>query len=93
MPEFTELMIGTVAVVPLVAGLVQFLKKFGLDGVWNVVASVVLGIVFGALAYGIDQALIAAAWVPYIKWVVFALSVGFSAGGLYDMGKTRFGTQ
>lgn len=93
MPEFANLAIGSVAVIPLVLGIVQFFKKFGLDGNWNIVASVILGILFGGVAYGIDQALIAEAWVPYIKWVVFALSVGLGAGGLYDVGKTRFGTQ
>jgi len=93
MTEFAELAIGSVAVIPLVLGIVQFLKKFGLDGNWNIVASVVLGIVFGGLAYGIDQSLLPVVAIPYIKWAVYALSVGFAVAGLYDIGKTRFGTQ
>ena len=93
MSEFANLAVGSVLVIPLVLGLVQFAKKFGLDGNANIVLSVVLGIFFGGIAYGIDQALIAEAWIPYIKWAIFALSVGLGAGGLYDVGKTRFGTQ
>ena len=93
MSEFAELAIGSIAVIPLVLGIVQFFKKFGLDGNWNVVASVLLGILFGGIAYGIDQALLPAIWIPYIKWVVYSLSVGFAVAGLYDVGKTRFGTQ
>jgi len=93
MTEFANLAIGSVLVIPLVLGLVQFFKKFGLDGNWNIVASVLLGIFFGGIAYGIDQSLLPALWIPYIKWAVFALSVGLGAGGLYDVGKTRFGTE
>jgi hypothetical protein len=92
MSEFESLAIGGVLVMPLVLGLVQFAKKFGLDGIWNIVVAVGLGIFFGGIAFGIEEGLIAAAWVPYIKWVVFALSVGLGTGGLYDVGKTRFGT-
>jgi hypothetical protein len=91
MSEFGNLAIGSVLVIPLVLGLVQFAKKFGLDGNGNVVLAIVLGIVFGGISYGIDQSLLPTVWVPYIKWAVFALSVGLGAGGLYDIGKTRFG--
>lgn len=93
MSEFAELAIGGVMVIPLVLGIVQFLKKFGLSGNWNIVASVLLGVFFGGIAYGIDQSLLASAWIPYIKWVIYSLSVGLAVAGLYDVGKTRFGTQ
>lgn len=92
MSEFGELAIGAVTVIPLILGIVQFAKKFGLQGNGNIVLALVLGFFFGALAYGINEALIPAVWIPYIKWVVFALSVSVAAGGLYDVGKTRFGT-
>jgi 4-hydroxybenzoate polyprenyltransferase len=92
MSEFGELAIGSVLVIPLVIGIVQFAKKFGLEGNGNIVLALVLGFLFGGLAYGIDQSLLPELWIPYIKWVVFSLSVAISAGGLYDVGKTRFGT-
>ena len=92
MSDFSNLAIGGVLVMPLILGLVQFAKKFGLDGIWNIILAVVLGIFFGGVAFGIDEGLIAEGWVPYIQWVVFALSVGLGSSGLYDMGKTRFGT-
>lgn len=91
MSEFESLAVGSVLVIPLVMGLVQFAKKFGLDGNGNLVLAIVLGIFFGGIAYGIDQALLPELWIPYIKWAVFALSVGLGAGGLYDIGKSRFG--
>lgn len=93
MTEFAELAIGSVLVIPLVMGLVQFGKKFGLDGVWNMVVALLLGVLFGGIAYGINEALLPAEWIPYIKWAVFALSVGLGTAGLYDLGKTRFGTR
>jgi uncharacterized membrane protein YkvI len=88
-----DFVIGGVGVSFLVLGLVQFAKKFGVDGNWNVVLAVVLGFVFGGMAYGIDQALIPGDWVPYIKWVVTALAIGLASAGFYDLGKSRFGTQ
>ena len=91
MSEFESLAIGSVLVIPLVIGIVQFAKKFGLNGNGNIVLALVLGFLFGGLAYGIDQSLLPELWIPYIKWVVFALSTAIAAGGLYDVGKTRFG--
>jgi len=93
MESFAELAIGSVLVIPMVMGLVQFLKKFGLDGIWNMVASFIIAVALGGIAYGINESLLPAAWIPYIKWVVFALSVGLGSSGLYDVGKTRFGTR
>jgi len=82
-----------VLVIPLVMGVVQFAKKFGADGNWNLVIAFVAAFLFGGIAYGIDQALLPEMWVPYIKWVVYALAAALAASGLYDVGKTRFGTQ
>lgn len=93
MTEFSNLMVGTVAVIPLVMGLVQFAKRFGVDGNWNIVLALVFGVVFSGVAYGIDQSLIPVVAIPYIKWAVFALAGGLSAAGFYDIGKTRFGTR
>lgn len=93
MTDFETLAIGSVLVIPLVMGITQFAKKFGADGNVNMLIAFVTAIVFGGIAYGIDQALLPELWVPYIKWGVFALAVGFGATGLYDVGKTKFGTQ
>ena len=87
--------IGTVGVAVLVLGLVQFCKKLleplGLDGNWYIVLALLFGFVFGGLAYGVENTLIPAGWVPYIEWAVTALAVGLSAAGFYDLGKSRFG--
>jgi len=92
MTAFSGLAIGGIAIIAIIMGLVQFAKKFGLDGNWLILLALLLGFFFGGIAYGIDQALIPGGWVPYIQWVVFALAVGLSAAGFYDLGKTRFGT-
>jgi hypothetical protein len=92
MSEFGNLAIGSIFVIPLVMGITQFAKKFGADGNVNLIITFLTAIVFGGIAYGIDQALLPADVVPYVKWGVFALAVGLGASGLYDVGKTRFGT-
>ena len=53
--DFSDLMIGSIAVIPVVLGLVQFAKKFGLDGNGNIVLALLLGIAFGGLGYAMNQ--------------------------------------
>ena len=84
MSEFGELAIGAVTVIPLIIGIVQFAKKFGLQGNILVAVSVGIGAFFGAL---IEVAEIYPEILPWIKVVVYGLIMGLAASGLYDLGK------
>lgn len=71
----------------LIVGLVEFAKKFGLEGRSLSALAFGLGIVLTAIAYGIDTGLIPAGAVPYVEWVIVAIAGGPAAMGFYDLGK------
>jgi len=79
--------IAGVLILPLILGLVEFFKDYGITGKWSRLFSIVLGILFGSLWYAIEQGLIPEPLLPWISLVVFGLSFGLSAAGLYDLGK------
>lgn len=79
--------IAGVAIIPLVLGLVEFAKKFGVGGNAALALSVFLGILFSGLAYAFDQNMISEAAQPWVMLAVVALSGGLGAAGLYDLGK------
>ncbi len=82
-----EYSIAGVLIIPLVLGLVEMAKRLGVVGDWSMVLSVGLGVFFGSLLYGVNEGLIPAVYVPYLKWGVFSLGFGLAIPGLYDIGK------
>lgn len=82
-------LIGGVSLIVLVFGLVEFLKKTGLAGIWLTVASLVLGIIFG-LAYRIVQSGMPVTIPDWITIVIYGLVVGLTASGVYDFFDKRF---
>lgn len=82
-----EFSIAGVFIMPLVLGLVEFLKKFGVDGEYSTLAAALLGMFFGGLLYAMEQNLIPAVALPWIGVVVFGLAFGMSASGFYALGK------
>lgn len=88
--DYASFAIGGVAILPLVIGLVEFAKKFGLAGNALTGLSAALGFVFIALAYAIETGLMPEAAVPWIALVVVGLGGGLAASGLYDLGKKFF---
>ena len=79
--------IGGVSIGLLIAGLVEFAKKFGIEDKGSSALAFVLGIVLTALAYGVEGGLIPAEYTPYVQWAVVALAGGPAAMGYYDLGK------
>jgi hypothetical protein len=92
--DFASLAIGGVLLVPLVIGLVQVSKRLGVDGNWLIVEAFVLASGFGMLAYAINEGLVPALAVPWIRMVVVGLGsgvVGLVASGLVSFGKQVLG--
>lgn len=82
-----EYSIAGILIIPMVLGLVEMAKRLGVQGEWSTVLAVFLGIVFGSLVYGINEALIPEPIIPYIQWGVFSLGFRLSIPGLYKIGK------
>ncbi len=80
--NFPEISINNIAVIPIVIGLVQFMKKFGLSGEKLTALSAILGVAFGVL-YQVST--IYPQTQVVINVVVYGLAVGLSCSGLYDL--------
>ena len=79
--------IGGIAAAALIIGLVEFAKKFGLQGRACTALAFGLGVLFAAIGYGIQQQLIPPGAVPYLTWGIVALAAGPLASGYVDLSK------
>jgi len=86
--DFSKLAIGGVAIIPLIAGLVQVSKGLGLGGYWLKVEAFILGAIFAGLAGAMSFDLIPILAIPWIQVAFIALGGGVAGAattGLYDM--------
>ncbi|HUW09109.1 MAG TPA: hypothetical protein VM537_05230 [Anaerolineae bacterium] len=83
--------IGGVLLIPLIIGLVEFLKGQGLEGKRRLqLAAFLLGLPGLGVAGAIEEGLIPIAALPWIRVVIWALAGGVAACaamGLYDLTK------
>jgi len=84
MLNLNDLILPVVAVVPVIMGMVEFLKKFGLDGEKLTAASFVVGAVIALMAWAYVAF---PATQIYIQGAFIVLVGGMTACGLYDLGK------
>ena len=80
-----QLSIAGVLLIPLIAGVVEFCKKWGVTGRYAELLAVVLGVLLGSLWYMISQEIIPPEWLPYIGIPLFGLAFGLGIPGLYDL--------
>lgn len=85
--DYASMAIAGVAILPLILGLVEFAKKFGLQGNGCVALAMVLGIVFAGLGYAIESGALPEGAMFWVNMGVVGLSVGLASAGLYDLGK------
>ena len=77
--------IGTIEIVALTLALTEALKSiFNVQGKWNRVVSLVIGIVLTSISYGISNGLVQPEYIPYIEWFVISIAGGLGAIGLFD---------
>ena len=81
------MVIAGISIMALVVGLVEFGKKFGLQGKGCIALAMVLGVAFGALSYAIEQSAIPTVALPYVEIAIYGLAFGLASAGLYDLGK------
>jgi len=82
---FDNIMVAGIPLLAFVLGLVQFIKGFGLSG--NIVRALSMGV---GVLLGVGYQFSVAAPVEFAGWfavVVFGLSLGLVASGLYDAAK------
>lgn len=76
--------IDGISIILLIVGLVELVKKFGVEGNKLTAISVVVGIVVG-VGFKLYNMIPAAA--PWIEVAVVGLAFGLAATGLYDLAK------
>lgn len=82
---------AVVAGVPLIfviVGLVEWLKKLGVTGIWLTISSMVIGLLLGVGYYiTVGRPPIGDPWLMWGYWfavIIFGLAMGVVASGLYD---------
>lgn len=88
--DIMKLAIGGVAIIPLIAGLVEFSKRLGLKGNLLTVEAFMLGALSAGVAGAIGLDLIPAIALPWVQVAFIGLAggvAGVSASGLYDLAK------
>lgn len=84
--DFSNAIVAGIPLVLVVIGLVEWIKRFGVQGAALNVASLLIGLIAG-IAYQISIAMP----VDFSGWfgaAIYGLALGLVASGLYDAGKS-----
>ena len=86
--NFDTLLVGTVPLMIVIFGLVEFIKSLGVSGKALTIVSLVLGVAFG-LAYQFSTAGIPVAFVGWFEASIFGLAIGLVTSGFYKFADSR----
>lgn len=82
--DFSDAVVSGVPLIVLIGGLVEFAKKFGLEGEAATALSGALGLVFGA-AYQISTSGVPMEFAGWLSLVVYGAGMGVVTSGVYDV--------
>ena len=85
----STLLVGSVPLVVVVFGLVEFIKSLGLKGKALTVLSLVIGILLG-LGYQVAEVGSPAGFTGWFEAGIFGLVIGLVASGFYKFANDRF---
>jgi hypothetical protein len=85
----TTLLFGSVPIMLVIFGLVEFVKSLGVIGRWLTVVSLLLGLVLG-FAFRLASAGIPIDFSGWFGAVIFGLAIGLVASGFYDFANARW---
>lgn len=83
--------ITTLATIPAVLALVELAKRFGVEGRWNMLLAVLLGVFIQVGEYAV-YAVDGYSAVGWYQALATGLVLGLSASGLYDAAQTAGGS-
>lgn len=87
--QINQAIIGVVPFLPIIFGLVEFFKQLGVKGQFSLVASMFLGLLFGAFYWAATQGA-PATFLGWFGLVVFGLMLGLTTSGVYDFADSRW---
>ena len=76
--------IGPFSIILIIAGIVELIKKLGVQGNKLILISCAVGLVIGVI-FKINE--MYPAVQPYIEILIYGIAFGLSASGLYDITK------
>ena len=77
--------IGNIEIGAIVVGVVEFLKKLGVNGTWSMVVALVLGVALFGYSAAVDAGLVSEAVNTWVTIVVRAVGGAVAIPGLYDL--------
>jgi len=80
---FGDAVVNGIPLVVMIAGLVEFAKKFGLTGEWCTALSMALGLLLG-VAYQV-QAGLPTDFAGWFAAIIYGVALGLATSGLYDI--------
>ncbi len=87
--DLNSLLVGSIPLVVIIFGLVEFIKSMGLTGRILTVLSMIVGILLG-LGYHVATNGIPAGFSGWFIAVCFGLAMGLVASGFYNFANDRF---
>jgi hypothetical protein len=84
--DFGQAAVGGIAIIPLVVGLVQVIKKAGLSGNKLMLIAMAIGMVAGLLWRLSIMFPVAGPWIELIFYVIAFGLFALASTGLYDLG-------
>jgi hypothetical protein len=87
--DLNSLLVGSIPLVVIIFGLVEFIKSMGLTGRILTVLSMIVGILLG-LGYHVAINGIPAGFSGWFIAVCFGLAMGLVASGFYNFANDRF---
>jgi hypothetical protein len=82
------LLVGSIPIVMIIFGLVEFTKSFGVSGRWLTGLSLFIGLLFG-FAFRVYLAGVPTGYAGWFEAVIFGLALGLVASGFYDFANAR----
>jgi hypothetical protein len=87
--DINTLLVGSIPIMIVIFGLVEFSKSLGASGKFLTVESLLIGLLFG-LGFHIYSTGVPASFSTWFEAVIFGLALGLVASGFYDFVNTRW---
>ena len=86
--DFNQLVVAGIPLIAVIFGLVEFAKRFGLQGNWLTIFSMVLGVGLG-IGFKISESGVPIGYSNWFGVCIFGLALGLTASGIYDFANSR----
>jgi hypothetical protein len=87
--DLNTLLVGSIPLVAVIFGLVEFIKSLGLQGRILTILALLIGLSLG-LGYHVASLGVPSGFAGWFEAIVFGLAMGLVASGFYDFANSRW---